>query len=391
MIRRNWPDVLDRIFNIRRVTWTFLSEHAQVLDYDGTRLLLGLSTKGLATTFRNGPHGEVVRQALSEALGIDTRVEGIPASDAPPSRGGGGGGAGPSGPPGAAPSAPSRSGGGQGGARRDPVQGAQSEAPQGPPASGPPRGRPQHDPRGGAPGGDEHAGGPRADLAHPGGEGPTGAGCRSRGESAPGPNQRRTSGEQGAHRDPRGQQPGRAPARGARDVPPGDDVPPPGDDDVPPEEESLPPDPGQFGGRAQASRPSAPARGADPAHGRGAPSGAQPDARDAGDGTGPAGRPQRPAEQTEVAGPGDDAATRPAHPGAQEARAAIRAARGRIPAGPPTDGRGGADATPDRARADRSHDDGASVDDEDIADAGLVGQPVIADVLGGVVISDEES
>jgi len=83
MIRRNWPDVLQRIFGIRRVTWTFLSEHAQVLDYDGSRLLLGLSTAGLATTFRNGPHAEVVRQALSEALGVDTRVEGIPAGEGP--------------------------------------------------------------------------------------------------------------------------------------------------------------------------------------------------------------------------------------------------------------------------------------------------------------------
>ncbi len=76
-IRRSWPDILAKIFTIRRATWTFLSEHTQVLDYDGTRLLLGIQTEGLTTTFRRGQHAELVRQALSEVLGVEARVEGI--------------------------------------------------------------------------------------------------------------------------------------------------------------------------------------------------------------------------------------------------------------------------------------------------------------------------
>ncbi|MEP7161733.1 MAG: DNA polymerase III subunit gamma and tau [Dermatophilaceae bacterium] len=84
-IRRSWPDVLARIFTIRRVTWTFLSEHAQVLEYDGQRLVLGIATDGLARTFHSGNHAEVVRQALSEALGVDTRIEGVSMSAASPS------------------------------------------------------------------------------------------------------------------------------------------------------------------------------------------------------------------------------------------------------------------------------------------------------------------
>lgn len=79
-IRRSWPDVLAKIFTIRRTTWTFLSEHTQVLDYDGKRLLLGIQTEGLATTFRRGQHAELVRQALSEVLGVEAVVEGIPAA-----------------------------------------------------------------------------------------------------------------------------------------------------------------------------------------------------------------------------------------------------------------------------------------------------------------------
>ena len=77
-LRRSWPDVLGRIYQMRRATWTFLSEHAQVISYDGQRLVLGIATVGLANAFRNGSHAEVVRQALVDALGVDARVEGVP-------------------------------------------------------------------------------------------------------------------------------------------------------------------------------------------------------------------------------------------------------------------------------------------------------------------------
>jgi DNA polymerase III subunit gamma/tau len=76
-IRRMWPDVLTRIYQQRRSTWTFVSEHAQVIDYDGKRLRLAISTDGLLQTFRRGPHAELVRQALIDVLGVDAQVEGI--------------------------------------------------------------------------------------------------------------------------------------------------------------------------------------------------------------------------------------------------------------------------------------------------------------------------
>ncbi|GAA1875209.1 DNA polymerase III subunit gamma and tau [Lapillicoccus jejuensis] len=105
-IRRVWPDVLARIFRMSRVTWTFVSQNAQVQDYDGRRLVLGITTQGLANTFRSGKHPEVVRQALIDEIGLDVPVEGIPSTDVPPSspppddepgRPGGGPGAGPAG------------------------------------------------------------------------------------------------------------------------------------------------------------------------------------------------------------------------------------------------------------------------------------------------------
>lgn len=77
-IRRSWPDVLDWLSRHKRVTWTFVSQNAQVVEYDGVRVMLAISTSGLAETFRRGAHAEYVRQALIDVLGVDAKVEGRP-------------------------------------------------------------------------------------------------------------------------------------------------------------------------------------------------------------------------------------------------------------------------------------------------------------------------
>nr|MDQ6897298.1 DNA polymerase III subunit gamma and tau [Actinomycetota bacterium] len=106
-LRRVWPDVLARVFTMRRFTWTFLSQHAQVVDYDGSRLVLGIATEGLTQTFRQGKHGDWVRQALIDEIGIDVPVEGIPMADAgAASRAGAAGAAGRTGPARAEPGSP---------------------------------------------------------------------------------------------------------------------------------------------------------------------------------------------------------------------------------------------------------------------------------------------
>ena len=122
-IRRSWPDVLDRLSQTKRVTWTFVSQNAQVSDYDGQRVLLSISTVGLAETFRRGPHADYVRQALIDVLGVDARVEGMPADVAPPA--GSGAPAGVS-PPAAAPPAASPQAAAPPPAAADPVQVAPS-------------------------------------------------------------------------------------------------------------------------------------------------------------------------------------------------------------------------------------------------------------------------
>ena len=76
-IRRAWPDVLAKLFETRRITWTFVSQHAQVLGFDGEQLVLGIATTGLTQTFRRGAHADYVREALIDVLGVEARVEGV--------------------------------------------------------------------------------------------------------------------------------------------------------------------------------------------------------------------------------------------------------------------------------------------------------------------------
>ena len=73
--------MLEWLSRNKRVTWTFVAQNAQVVDYDGQRVLLGISTVGLAETFRRGAHADYVRQALIDVLGVDARVEGVPSDD----------------------------------------------------------------------------------------------------------------------------------------------------------------------------------------------------------------------------------------------------------------------------------------------------------------------
>ncbi len=87
-LRRAWPEVLGKIFTLKRATWTFLSAHAQIQEYDGQKVVLGISTIGLVNTFRSGVHSDIVRQALIDVLGLDVRVEAIASAQPPPAAAG---------------------------------------------------------------------------------------------------------------------------------------------------------------------------------------------------------------------------------------------------------------------------------------------------------------
>lgn len=114
VLRRRWPEVLETVKGLRRVTWALVDpRNAQVAELDATTLRLSFTTPQLAATFRNGAHADVVARAVRETLGFDVRVEGVLGE--PGAGPGSGGGR----PPGAGPSPAPSSGPASTGGRPD--------------------------------------------------------------------------------------------------------------------------------------------------------------------------------------------------------------------------------------------------------------------------------
>ncbi|HSF26702.1 MAG TPA: DNA polymerase III subunit gamma and tau, partial [Actinomycetes bacterium] len=67
-VRRLWPTVLDRIKDLKRLTWSLLVTNAQVLSIDGGTLVLGLVNSGARDAFARGGSPEIVRQAVIDVL-----------------------------------------------------------------------------------------------------------------------------------------------------------------------------------------------------------------------------------------------------------------------------------------------------------------------------------
>jgi DNA polymerase-3 subunit gamma/tau len=266
-IRTAWPRVVDRLFSMKKATWSLVKEHAKVLDFDGRRLVLGISSPGLASTFRAGAHAEFVRQALIDELAVDAQVEAVH-GDVPPARQGAGasrssgsarGAGAPAGRPGAPASRPPSDRGGSGGSggaggrstdrRSDRPADAGSDRPSDRPTDRPadaPRDRPS-DRRG----------------DRPSSVSPDTSAERSTEPAADRPTNRPTD---------------RSSARGSgRSAPP---VEPPGWDDIPPPtEEPGDPEPGPDLGPGPSSGPNAgtePGRGAGIASARGRVAGREP-------------------------------------------------------------------------------------------------------------------
>ncbi|MEU6967437.1 DNA polymerase III subunit gamma and tau [Kitasatospora aureofaciens] len=105
-VRQLWPQILEAVKNRRRFTWILLSQNGQVAGFDGSTLQVSFINAGARDSFVGSNSDDVLRQALSDALGVDWRIECI----VDPSGGGGGGTA----PTATAPTATAAAGGGWG-------------------------------------------------------------------------------------------------------------------------------------------------------------------------------------------------------------------------------------------------------------------------------------
>ncbi|WP_332643763.1 DNA polymerase III subunit gamma and tau [Aeromicrobium sp.] len=89
-VRRLWPDVLDKIRELRRFAWVMLSQNAQVMSLDGTTLTIALVNPGARDSFVSSRSDEYVQQALHSVLGVSWTIDAIvdpsarPAASTPP-------------------------------------------------------------------------------------------------------------------------------------------------------------------------------------------------------------------------------------------------------------------------------------------------------------------
>lgn len=86
-VRRLWPDVLDRVREMKRFTWILLSQNAQVIGVEGTTLTLGFKNAGARDSFVSGGSDQILRQALIDLVGADWRVEPVVDPSAEPGAG----------------------------------------------------------------------------------------------------------------------------------------------------------------------------------------------------------------------------------------------------------------------------------------------------------------
>jgi DNA polymerase-3 subunit gamma/tau len=76
-VRRVWPDLLERVREMRRYTWILLSQNAQVVALEGAVLTVGFKNAGARDSFIGGGSEEILRQAAIDVIGADWRVEAI--------------------------------------------------------------------------------------------------------------------------------------------------------------------------------------------------------------------------------------------------------------------------------------------------------------------------
>ena len=76
-VRRLWPEILEKIRDMRRFAWIMLSQNAQVMGLDNSTLTIALVNTGARDSFLSSGSDEYVQRALHEVLGVTWRIEAI--------------------------------------------------------------------------------------------------------------------------------------------------------------------------------------------------------------------------------------------------------------------------------------------------------------------------
>nr|WP_081744745.1 DNA polymerase III subunit gamma and tau [Arthrobacter sp. H14] len=81
MVRRAWPEIMDELSGIRKVSWMMVNDYASVKSFDGSVLELGFDSPGRAAGFNRQDHLDNLSRAINKVLGINCAIN--PVHDSP--------------------------------------------------------------------------------------------------------------------------------------------------------------------------------------------------------------------------------------------------------------------------------------------------------------------
>lgn len=90
MFRRAWPEILDALTSIKRLTWILVSQNANIAGFDGKTLTLAFANSGSVNSFTRADHPDNVRKAVQQVLGVEVQVDATVGGNGPspaPARG----------------------------------------------------------------------------------------------------------------------------------------------------------------------------------------------------------------------------------------------------------------------------------------------------------------
>lgn len=76
-LRRMWPEILETLKGRKKFTWILLSQHAQIVGVDGSRLQVAFDGPGPRSNFTSSGHDELLRQAIIDVLGLDLKIDAV--------------------------------------------------------------------------------------------------------------------------------------------------------------------------------------------------------------------------------------------------------------------------------------------------------------------------
>ncbi|WP_460465751.1 DNA polymerase III subunit gamma and tau [Arthrobacter pigmenti] len=74
MIRRAWPEIMDELSGIRKVSWMMVKDYAAVKSFDGRTIELSFDSPGRAAGFNRQDHLDNMSQAINKVLGLKCAI-----------------------------------------------------------------------------------------------------------------------------------------------------------------------------------------------------------------------------------------------------------------------------------------------------------------------------